>query len=147
MRNESRTTGWPLRTRGHRERKILLILWLALSTPLAAQTCDSAPVAVDDEVYHDGLLLVIDVLANDDEPDGEALTVTSVSTTCDGTVNEAFGLVSLAPTTPTPEACTIAYQIEDEQANQANATVFVHLPDLVFQDGFESGDTSAWGGS
>ncbi len=40
--------------------------------------------------------------------------------------------------------CTIDYDIEDEQGNPASATVFVRFTGLLFEDGFESGDTSAW---
>ncbi len=102
------------------------------------------PLAVDDEAFHSAELMLIDVLANDVEPDGEALTVIIGSTTCDGTVSEDFGLVSLDPSIPRSEDCQIAYQLEDEQGNTASATIFVRSAGVVFKDGFESGDTSAW---
>ncbi len=123
---------------------LLPVLWCALSAPAVAQECGTAPVAVDDEVFHQAKLMVIDVLANDLEPDGEALTVTSVTTACAGTLGEDFGLVSLLPPVGVSEECTIDYDIEDEQGTSASATVFVHFAGLLFEDGFESGDTGAW---
>ncbi len=53
---------------------LMVILTLAVHAPVAAQTCDSAPVAADDTVDHLARPLIVDVLANDVEPDGEALT-------------------------------------------------------------------------
>ncbi len=131
----------------HQKRRILLllpVLWCTLSVPSIAQDCNSAPVATDDETFHQGEMMVIDVLANDLEPDGEALTVTSVTTDCAGTLSEDFGLVTLLPPVAVSEECTIDYDIEDEQGNQASATIFVRFTGLLFEDGFESGDTSAW---
>lgn len=124
---------------------LFFVLALALH-PAAGAQCNSAPVAVDDEVFHEGVAMVIDVLANDLEPDGEALTVTSVSTTCAGTVSEDFALVSLVPAAPSSEECQISYQVEDERGATASATVAVRSAGVIFQDGFESGDTSAWVG-
>ncbi len=40
-------------------------------------------------------LFVVDVLADDIEPDGEALSIASLSTTCAGIANEDFGLVTM----------------------------------------------------
>ena len=119
--------------------------FVVLTTPATAQICNASPVAVDDEVIHEGVPMVIDVLANDVEPDGEALSVSVLSTTCGGTVSEDFGLVSLVPPAPTSEECTIAYRIEDTQGETDDATIFVRSSGLVFKDDFESGDTSAWG--
>ncbi len=124
---------------------LLLILCFAFRAPAEAQTCNSAPVASNDQAFHEGGLVLIDVLANDVEPDGEAMTVTTGTTTCAGAVSEDFGLVSLQPVAPGgPEDCTIDYQVLDEQGNPAGATVYVRSSALIFQDGFESGDTSAW---
>ncbi len=124
---------------------LLVILCFILRVPSMAQDCNSAPIAADDFVVHEGSLVLIDVLANDLEPDGEGMTVTISSETCAGTVSEDFGLVSLEPAVPgEPEVCEISYQVADEQGNTASATVFVSLSPLIFQDGFESGDTSVW---
>ncbi len=124
---------------------LLLILCLTFRAPAEAQTCNSAPVAIDDQASHEGGLVLIDVLANDVEPDGEAMTVITGATTCAGAVGEDLGLVSLQPVGPGErEDCMIDYQVLDEQGNSASATVYVSPSALIFQDGFESGDTSAW---
>ena len=120
-----------------------VILFGLLSAPVLAQ-CNASPIAVDDQAFHEGQLIVVDVLANDVEPDGEALTVVSVATTCAGTLSEGFGLISLQPPTPVAEDCTIDYQVEDENGNPASATVTVISTGLLFEDGFETGDTSGW---
>ncbi len=105
----------------------LVLFSFVVCAPLAAQTCNSAPLAIDDQAFHEGVLVLIDVLANDVEPDGEAMTVATGATTCAGTVSEDFGLVSLQPVAPAErEDCTIDYQVFDEQGASASATVFVH---------------------
>ncbi len=147
MRVESWVTVSLKLTGLYREQSFLLLLSILLcapSSPSLAQPCNSVPVAIDDEAFHEGELMVIDVLANDMEPDGEALTVTVLSTTCGGMVSEDFGLVSLEPSAPTSEECTIAYQIADTQGASAVATISVRDTGLLFKDDFESGDTSAW---
>ncbi len=131
----ARSSVWPL----------LISLCFIWGVPALAQDCNSAPLALNDQTVHEGQRVLIDVLANDVEPDGEAMTVTTGTTTCDGAVSEDFGLVSLEPAVPgEPEVCEISYQVADEQGNTASATVFVSLSPLIFQDGFESGDTSVW---
>ncbi len=149
MRNDTCVSGSPGSAGSFRDKVLLLltILWCALSASAAAQTCNSPPVAADDEAFHEGELMLIDVLANDHEPDGEALAVTSVTSDCGGTLSHDLGLISLLPPAAVSQDCTIDYDVEDEQGNPASATVFVRFTGLVFEDGFESGDTSAWGGS
>jgi Bacterial Ig domain len=121
-----------------------LVIFLGLvSTPALAQ-CNASPIAIDDLAFHEGRLIIVDVLANDVEPNGEALTVTNISTTCAGTLAEDFGLVSLEPPAPVAEDCTISYQVVDESGNSASATVVVQSIGLLFEDGFESGDTTGW---
>lgn len=120
------------------------LLWLAVPSNLLAQPCNTAPAAFDDTVAHNGRVIVVDVLANDVESDGEALTIAALSTTCSGSLSEDFGLVTLQPPTPVSEECTISYTIADERGGSASATVQVHFSGLLFMDSFESGDTSAW---
>lgn len=136
-----------------REIRRTLLRLICLSTALVglgwpraatAQPCNAPPVAVDDEAFHQGLVLVVDVLANDFEPDGEALSISAASTTCAGTLSEDLGLLSLLPAAPVSEDCTISYQIRDERGAVAGATVQVRDADVLFHDGFESGDTGRW---
>ncbi len=128
---------------GLRRMLLLAMLWGFSSAPAFAQ-CDSAPIAVDDLASHEGRLMVIDVLANDAEPDGEALTLVDVDTDCDGIASHDFGLVSLQPAEPRSQACWIDYVVEDEQGSQATARIEIVDTGVIFRDGFESGDISAW---
>ena len=125
----------------------LVLLCFAVSRSAGAQPCNSAPLAQDDSAEHFGGPVVVDVLANDSEPDGEALTVTSLSTTCNGTVAGDLGLVTMTPATIGPEDCTISYRARDERGlSSATATVQITKSASIFSDGFESGDTSRWEG-
>ena len=127
-----------------RKSLFLIILLAALARPAVAQECNTAPIATDDEIFHNGKRLVVDVLANDFEPDGESLAIINLTTTCDASVSEDFGLVLLLPADPRSEACQIDYQVEDDRGATASATVTVRDTGVIFNDGFESGDTSAW---
>ena len=82
------------------------------------------------------------VLANDLEEDGEALTLTSVTTTCAGSVSEDLGLVTLIQPEGVVEDCSIDYTVEDERGASASALVTVQDGTHIFSDGFESGDLS-----
>ena len=127
-----------------------LALWFLSLTQAAisfAQPCNSPPVAQNDFVEHFGGPVVVDVLANDVDPDGEALAVTSLSTTCNGTVSEALGLVTMTPTVTGPENCAVSYRATDGRgSSSATATVSISIADAIFADGFESGGTSRWSG-
>ncbi len=123
---------------------VVLALALATASAVSAQPCNTAPQAVDDTALHLGDPIVVDVLANDIEPDGEALSVSSLSTTCAGTASEDFGLVTMVPASQVAEACTIAYQVSDERGATSSATVVVTSSGALFKDSFESGNTSAW---
>lgn len=126
---------------------VLWILWLGEIASLSAQSCNTAPAAQSDFVEHFGGPVVVDVLANDAEPDGEALTVTSLSTTCTGTVSESLGLVTMTPTVAGPEDCSVSYRVRDERGSlSTTATVSISIAAAIFADGFESGDTSRWEG-
>ena len=89
---------------------------------------------------------MVDVLANDSDPDGEDLEVLGLSTTCGGTVSEDFGLVTLAlSVSGLAQDCTITYQVRDESGGSATGTVTIRdATGFIFADGFESGDTSQW---
>jgi Bacterial Ig domain len=133
----------PLRIRPSHASALLLLLAIC---PPASALCNGDPGAVDDVVvYTGGAALVVDVLANDSEPDGEALTVGNLSTTCTGTVSQDLGLVTLAVTSFSG-ACTIGYRITDERGSFDTATVSVLDGTEIFSDGFETGDTSQWTG-
>ncbi len=124
-----------------------ILAWL-LAGPLAAQ-CNTAPDAVDDASSTvDNQTLLIDVLANDSDPDGDRLIVLFQSSTCPGQVTVGdFGIVTYEPVSvPDPVPCEIRYQADDGTAlSEAVVTVeVIPFQPEIFADGFESGDTSAW---
>ncbi|MCP4662283.1 MAG: hypothetical protein GY856_43330 [bacterium] len=115
------------------------------AAPAAAQGCNSPPQAVADVADHLGKLVAVDVLANDSDPDGEALSVTVVGWTCHGTVEESLGLVTLNPDPPRAEDCTISYRLTDERGGLSDTVaVEVQAVSAIFADDFESADVSAW---
>ena len=131
----------------------LLILLLALTqgAPTTAQ-CNTPPTAVNDsaEAFDDRTLWIFP-LANDTDPEGEALALTLLSEDCPGTVtSEAGGLLFYEPAFlphGTEQTCSIHYRIADTAGDTATATIdvtVISVPPWIFLDGFESGDLSAW---
>ena len=129
--------------------RLLVFAW-ALA-PVASAQCNTAPTAVADTTETpDNKVLWIDVLANDHDPDGQPLTVSVVSETCPGAVTASSG--GLLSYTPTPVSdpgidCQVTYRIADGSGATDTAVVAVAVkavPPLIFADGFESGNTSAW---
>ncbi len=55
-------------------RWLVPILFLFALPAASHAQCNTSPTAVDDVALHIGEILIVDVLANDLEPDGEALT-------------------------------------------------------------------------
>ncbi|MEM7583636.1 MAG: Ig-like domain-containing protein [Acidobacteriota bacterium] len=130
-----------------RRKPLVLFVTLALSGALSSLAqCNSDPIAAVDEVLHTGDPLVVDVLANDREPDGELLQVISIEQeTCDeADVTAVFDTVRFIPTGKSSETCTITYRIQDESDRTADGTVNVISTGLLFKDGFETGDSSRW---
>lgn len=123
------------------KRLFLVAAGLFASTAWANET----PVAVDDQAdHHGGTVLVVDVLANDSDADGESLEIYGPSG-CNGTLTVEFGVVTLTPAHGAPEACTITYSIRDEDDNSSTATVTVNnSATLLFRDDCELGDDSRW---
>jgi hypothetical protein len=94
-----------------------------------------------------GATLVVDVLANDHDADGDALTLEVTGNGCTGaTIAVSGGLLRIEPGGH-PSTCAIAYRITDATGRSASSQV--HLVSVVlgpiFADGFERGSTSAWG--
>lgn len=133
----------------------LLVLFLPVAFFVAAgqlkgQACNLAPVAVDDTAGHLGAPLTVDVLANDLEPEGEALSVeiVSVSSEClSDQVAIDHGHVRFTPEPlSAPKNCTVTYRIWDERGGSATAVLTMVAEGIIFMDGFESGNTAAWVG-
>jgi Ca2+-binding RTX toxin-like protein len=86
-----------------------------------------APTPADDSASTDeDEPLSIDVLANDTDPDGDALTVTSASDPEHGQATvEADGSVTYAPEPDYAGGDSFAYTVADSQGNTASATVTI----------------------
>ena len=113
----------------------------------AEAACNTAPTAVDDETSTYDQAILIDVLANDSDPDGQGLTVALLSESCPGSVSVDFELLTLTPSAPLSSDCTISYSVTDEGGLSATAAVQVRAasaPAEIFSDDFESGGVSAW---
>lgn len=115
---------------------------------LEAGSCNLAPIAVDDSAGHLGAPLTVDVLANDQEPDGEPLSleILAVSVACQADqVVVDHGHIRLTPNPPgTPKNCAITYRAVDERGASDTAVLTMVAEGILFWDGFESGNTSAW---
>ena len=119
----------------------VLLLALIATTALAA-----GPVANSDSAFHYGPAVVVDVLTNDTEADGEilSLTVDSVGTCIEGlsVVNE---LIRFAPTSAAPTTCFMTYRVIDESGDSDDADLnFIGVSGEIFSDDFESGNLNAW---
>ena len=88
---------------------------------------NTPPVAEDDaaETDHDTAVM-IDVLANDTDPDGDALAIDVVSQPASGIAAIAGDQVTYTPNSGFAGIDSFAYTITDGQGGTANATVTVH---------------------
>jgi hypothetical protein len=116
----------------------------------------SPPVATDDSAStSEGTTVTIDVATNDTDPDGD-LDPASANTTCptcatptNGTlVNNGNGSFDYAPNLTFSGSDGFVYEICDSASLCDTATVSLTVTapssDLIFADGFESTDLSAW---
>ena len=93
-----------------------------------------------------GVPLVIDVLANDIDADGDSLTITAVSDGETGTVtNNGDGTVTYTATAEPQCADQFSYTVSDSEGGQDVGIVTVEKG-LPFVDGFESGSAERWCG-
>lgn len=100
-----------------------------------------APVASDDADTTDvDTPVVIAVLGNDTDPEGEALTVTGAADPANGSVViNADGTVTYTPDAGFVGTDTFDYTIADPMGNTSSATVTVVVSDPVVRDGIVSG--------
>jgi hypothetical protein len=85
-----------------RKLSIVVILLTALvafsaANPPAVAQCNQLPIVVDDAVSTYGPTVLIDVLANDRDPEGEAMNVIGFDNGCPGTIEESFDMLSFTP--------------------------------------------------
>jgi serine/threonine protein phosphatase PrpC len=89
---------------------------------------NQAPVAVNDTALTAGSPIVIPVLANDSDPDGDRLTVTAVGTPLYGTATlNADGTVTYTPSGTMFSPDQFTYTISDGHGGTSTATVTVAL--------------------
>lgn len=118
-----------------------------------AVSCNQAPQAAHDQATTPRETPVtVDVLANDSDPNNDPLTVTAVGAAAHGSAELlGDGTVRYTPAADFAGADEFSYTISDGQGGQATASVAVTVTDsacaqLLFNDGFESGDLSRWSG-
>ena len=118
------------------------VLFLLSTT---AQAGCNGPVATVDLVDNYGVPLMVDMLANDRDADGDALTVEVTGSTCIGHVVAVRGAL-LEISSSGPQSCTISYRITDATGKTATSQVQLNAVSLgpLFADGFELGSTVAW---
>ena len=120
---------------------------MSASTVLAV--CNTAPTSNPDSHTAPvaNVPIVIDVLANDTDPNGQALTLVVVGDNCQGTATADHDLLRFDPQGKhLPSDCLISYQVRDESgAVSALRTIQITAAGiLIFEDGFETGDMGAW---
>ena len=84
-----------------------------------------APVAVNDTAQTSGGAIVIPVLANDSDPDGNAITIVSVTQPKKANVTNLNNKLRFAPTKGWTGPSTFSYTIKDSKGATATATVTV----------------------
>jgi N6-adenosine-specific RNA methylase IME4 len=97
--------------------------------PIVVQNIpNNPPTAVDDNatVFINGVAS-IDVLANDGDPDGDAISIVAVNAPTNGTALIVSGQIEYTPFAGYVGVDSFAYVIEDVFAAQATATVFVDV--------------------
>lgn len=88
---------------------------------------NGGPVAADDAITvdYESSASLIDVLANDSDPDGDPLTITAVSTPAHGTAEITAGGISYTPMAGYSGADSFTYTISDGRGGTATASVSV----------------------
>jgi hypothetical protein len=90
------------------------------------------PVANDDyvTVYMDSVDNIIDVLADDIDPEGDSLTIINITAPSNGTVTLNGSMVLYTPTSAFVGADQFTYTISDGNGGTDTADVFVTVEDL-----------------
>ena len=93
---------------------------------VVADTGNNNPVALDDSVTtNEDTAVAIDVLANDSDPDGDSLSIDTITQPVSGTAIISGTLVVYTPTPGFTGGDTFAYTISDGQGGTDTATVNV----------------------
>src|SRR4029077_9339749 len=89
------------------------------------------PVANDDSATTGGTSVHIAVLANDTDPDGDALTVQSFTTPAKGSVARSGLSLVYTPRPGTTGPDTFSYTVSDGQGHTDVGTVTINITDTV----------------
>src|SRR5690606_553076 len=99
----------------------------ATITVIISNLPNQPPVAVDDTVVVNPVgATIIDVLANDSDPDGDPLSIVSVTAPSSGSATIIGNMVTYTAAVPFPGTATFDYTISDGQGGTATATVTVN---------------------
>jgi len=94
-------------------------------------TINNAPVAVDDSAStNEAMPVMIDVLLNDSDSDGDAITISNMTNPANGTVQLVNGQIQYTPNANFTGTDTFTYTITDGNNNQTTATVNVVVADV-----------------
>jgi formylglycine-generating enzyme required for sulfatase activity len=124
--------------------------------PITVQNIpNNPPTAVDDNASTpESVTVTIDVMANDSDPDGDTISLVSLTAPTNGSAVIANGQIEYTPPASYIGADTFTYTIEDSFAAQATATVYMDVvvsgtTDMVAIPGgtFEMGDHAGVGGT
>ncbi|SNY04806.1 Ig-like domain-containing protein [Paractinoplanes atraurantiacus] len=107
--------------------------WGRTGTATVHIAVDWPPLAVDDEVTTPSRTPIeIPVLANDTDPEGQPLTVTSVGAPSRGTATILpAGSIRYLPQGSSAQIETFAYAVRDQAGNTASAQITVHVDQAV----------------
>lgn len=126
-------------------RLIVLLLAAALVTHEMKAVCNVAPTVFDDEVEATGLVVVVDVLANDSDAEGQELSLSLDGSTCPGSAAfDAFGLLNLTLPSLLAADCIVSYTATNVAGLSSSGNVRLRSIAEIFADGFENGSTVAW---
>jgi formylglycine-generating enzyme required for sulfatase activity len=102
------------------------------ATVTVTVTANNAPLAVDDNasVTENGVVL-IDVLVNDSDPDGDTISLVSLTAPTNGSAVIANGQIEYTPLVNYLGVDSFTYVIEDSFAAQATATVYMGVGPFV----------------
>jgi hypothetical protein len=104
-----------------------------LATGVINITVNRAPTAMDDATSSlRGQTITVPVLANDLDPDGDALRVVTVTGACaSGQPHLTAGVVTFVTSATAVDPCTFGYQIVDPGGLTANASVTVTITNVA----------------
>jgi hypothetical protein len=126
-----------LRARGGQDGATLGLLWDTLKSPpeLVAQAevvvraGNQPPAPADDRVdIQPGATVLIDVLANDSDPDGDVLTLVDVAQPSSGRATIVDNKIAYTPAPGYAGSVVLTYTVRDAAANERSARVTVQIP-------------------